>query len=329
MDEFKEKVRYNLNRHGAFLRALNFSESYIKESLDNTEKWATTRLLQGIDDQFIMRQTAQILENQLIFNENSKELSPRWKRISVPIHRRVWGPFMGNEWVSVQAMKKPEENVYYMSLEEKTIPTILTAKTRNLKTSWEEISTGNLEVEANAVADFSLKLFNEYSREILNDLYNNAGTKATYPFKDKEDLLSLIEGMSSYIGAKIKRDATWIVTSSKIVETLNQEIERSLEEDDEDTLRYAGKLKNWKVFEDKEFPDGRILMGHKDNRNHYMTGYIFAPLYPVAPYKDIMEFEGKKVNPCHGRYGKKLVNPDFYGVLEINFQEEEASSDTK
>lgn len=357
----KDEVKEYLQRDAANMRSLNFSEAYIKENLENTQKWGNTGMLAGIDDPYVCRQLARLMENQRIFNESRPldfmipegattvmpldDWHAQWRRVSIPAARRVFGGFLGYELVSVQVMKLPEESTYLTGLDERTVGSLTESRTRKMKCRWEggAFNDGDrsrsLDAEARAVADFAEEFSLEVSREILNDLRSVADSRSKAEFKDPAHLASLVEGMSAYIAAKISgRDATWIVTGPDVAEQLREFVEWR-DDENEKGIVFRGMFKEkWKLFEDAWFRPGHILMGHKDKRNHYFSGYAYCPYAPFNPHPSWWNNESQ----AHGhgyilnRYGKRLFNPNFYGFIEVEnvpeklpYQEAEADGESE
>lgn len=337
----KDELRDYLNRDIESLRSLNFSETYIKSIVENTSKWASTGLLGGVSDPYIGRNVAALMENQRIFNESwpnkgvalipegaFTEMSldawtSQWKRCSIPVIRRTFAEsFIGYQIVSVQTMKASQENNYVIGFDGRTQPLMMDANTRRLPLSFPMLDQEDfsLDAEARAVADFSESLCNEFGREIIRDLAMNAGKLAVYEYKDEPHLLSLIEGMSAYIGAKcFGKEATWVITSPTIVRILGEFIETDLNLSDERTgISKIGVLnKTWRIFEDSTAPAGNMLLGLKDPRNHYFSGYVFSPFLPVNPTPAWKTEHQESTGAVLARYGKRLINPNFYGTLKI------------
>ena len=318
-----------LTRNIEGLRAVNFNEEYIQSVITNVKKWAETGLLVGIDDPYISRNVAILFENQRLWNERADDNFAQIKRISIPAVRRIFSEnFIGYKLVSVQSLRVNEntQNVYSTSFEGKTIQHTTETGVRQLSYGnlfFESRETGrghSLEAEAQDVAMFSEEASNELGREIIRDLALNAGKSAVYDYKDEDHLMSLIEGMSSYIAAKcFNREATWVITSPAIVRLLADKIEfREGLEENRDGINYIGTLKkennSWNLYEDSKAFSGHILLGLKDRFNHYFSGYIFSPIITVNPVKEESSEEGNKIL-CH--YGKRLLNPNFYGIIEM------------
>jgi len=338
----KDELREYLNKDIGSLRSLNFSEMYIKSVVENTSKWAKTGLLGGLSDPYIGRQVATLMENQRIFNESwpnkdvplipegafaETSLNPwaaQWRRCSIPTIRRTFSEsFIGYQIVSVQAMKASQENTYVIGFDNRTQSLIMESNTRRLPIGFSMIDQNeefSLDTEADVVAKFSESLCNDFGREIIRDLAMNAGKLAVHEYKNESHLLSLIEGMSAYIGAKcFGKEATWIVTSPTIVRLLGEHIESDLDLSAERTgISKIGVLnKNWKIFEDSTATAGNLLLGLKDQKNHYFSGYIYSPFLPINPIPAWKTEHQESTGEVLSRYGKKLINSNFYGMLKV------------
>ena len=320
-----------LTRNIEGLRAVNFNEEYIQSVITNLKKWAETGLLEGISDPYISRNVAILFENQIKWNETNEEIPAQIKRISIPTVRRVFADsFIGYKLVSVQALRANEKNqyVYSTSFEGKTMQHTIETGVRQIcngdlfpeGSTIDENGQHSLLKEAEIVAEFSEDSANELGREIIRDLALNAGKSATFKFQNEDHLMSLIEGMSSYIGAKcFNREATWVVTSPAIVKLLGEKIEfREGLEENRNGINYIGILKkgnaSWYLYEDSKAYSGHVLLGLKDPHNHFFSGYIFSPIITVNPVRAESAEDNNKIL-CH--YGKRLLNPNFYGIIEI------------
>ncbi len=98
---------------------MDINNNLIAESARMAEKWGETGLLEGIEDQSIKRNTALLLENQKLLNESltggtdSSDVS-QFRRISIPLVRRIYPQLIANKIVSVQPLLGPTGLVYYM-----------------------------------------------------------------------------------------------------------------------------------------------------------------------------------------------------------------------
>jgi len=283
------------------LRNLNFAEDYIKGCYENCNKWKVTGLLKGITDPYIARQVSELLENQRLWNENYAG-SEQWKRCSIPVVRRVFNQdFLGFKLVSIQAARKPEDFVYYTNEEMRVRSSLSSVKTRFLPLLWQKSESDgfsyNLDREAELVAVFSEEYAKEISKEIITDLLSICDNKQ-YDYQGEDHLFSLVEGMSAYIGTKTPYEATWIVANPKVCEVLRPKL------DD-----------RWNLYE-FDVPVEKILLGYKNPKNHYISGYIYSPYLPFSLSE----------NGILVRYNKKLINASYYGSITLNNFEQETLS---
>lgn len=95
---------------------MNPNAMYLEESRKLEEKWGKIGLLEGINDSDVKRMTATLLENQRLFNETSTDSSDiaQFKRISIPLVRRIFPQLIANKIVSIQPLLGPTGLVYYL-----------------------------------------------------------------------------------------------------------------------------------------------------------------------------------------------------------------------
>lgn len=273
------------------LRSLRFNEVYIKENIANIEKWEKVGLLKDITDTHIWRQLSRLFENQKLFNEEKDDLSIQWRRLSIPCIRRIFGNFLPYKLVSVQSLSKDEDVYNFADLTGRGHSQIIQTRIRRI-VPYEFPEIQNFESEMEFVESFSLSYLKEIEREVVQDLINIAGSRAKAKYANEQELLALVEGMSAYISSKIYRDATWIVTNPQIAEQLRSVIGN-----------------RWTLYEMEMGP--AILMGYKD-QNHFFSGYCYCPYKP---------FITSDKNQMFSRYGKTLINADFYGVIDLTESE--------
>lgn len=345
MNSANEELKLYVAKDVENLRRLNFSEAYIKSVALNTKKWASFGLLQGISDPFIGRNLASLYENQFLHNEKwpgNQSLLPEgveslipltdwiqlWKRASIPVLRRCFdNNFIGYDLVSVQTIKSPEENLYLLDFNGRLYSVLIQSSSRILRSKWHgpdnEQHLNSLDAEAASIEVFAQNLSNEFNREIISDLAQAAGKSVRYEYVDETHLVELLEGLSAYIGAKCYvKDATWVVTSPQIVSLLAEfiDFDESIKMGQRQGVNLIGVLHNkWKIYEDSSAYKGDILMGLKDVRSHYFSGYIFSPYLPATPTpfwkkEDIVSDNSGYVT---ARYGKRLTNPSFYGTIRM------------
>ena len=100
------------------------NNNLIAESAKMEEKWSETGLLEGIEEQSIRRNTALLLENQKLANSSpmTEALTggtdtsdvAQFRRISIPLVRRIYPQLVANKIVSVQPLLGPTGLVYYL-----------------------------------------------------------------------------------------------------------------------------------------------------------------------------------------------------------------------
>jgi hypothetical protein len=95
---------------------MNANARFLNEARELEKKWAATKLLDGIEDRFTRSTTAVLLENQRLMNEVSTDTGDiaQFKRISIPLIRRIYPQLIANKIVSVQPLLGPTGLVYYL-----------------------------------------------------------------------------------------------------------------------------------------------------------------------------------------------------------------------
>jgi hypothetical protein len=83
-------------------------------------------------------------------------------------------------------------------------------------------------------------------------------------------------------------------------------------------IQYCGTINNrWKLYKDQLFPTNKILLGYRGD-SHYESGFFFCPHVLLQQTKVILD--QKTFEPIKGLIGKsgyKMVNPDYYAILNI------------
>jgi len=95
---------------------MNANARFLNEAKELEGRWGQTGLLDGIDDRFVRSTTAVLLENQRLMNEVSTDTGDvaQFKRISIPLVRRIYPQLIANKVVSVQPLLGPTGLVYYL-----------------------------------------------------------------------------------------------------------------------------------------------------------------------------------------------------------------------
>jgi len=95
---------------------MNANSMFLNEAKQLENRWSKTGLLNNIEDRFVRSATAVLLENQRIVNEMATDTSDiaQFKRISIPLVRRIYPQLIANKIVSVQPLLGPSGLVYYL-----------------------------------------------------------------------------------------------------------------------------------------------------------------------------------------------------------------------
>lgn len=95
---------------------MNANARFLNEARELEKKWTSTGLLEGIEDRFTRSTTSVLLENQRLFNEVATDTGDiaQFKRISIPLVRRIYPQLIANKIVSVQPLLGPTGLVYYL-----------------------------------------------------------------------------------------------------------------------------------------------------------------------------------------------------------------------
>lgn len=95
---------------------MSINARFLNEARQIESRWAKTKLLKNIDDRFVRSATAVLLENQRLVNESMTDTGDiaQFKRISIPLVRRIYPQLIANKIVSVQPLLGPTGLVYYL-----------------------------------------------------------------------------------------------------------------------------------------------------------------------------------------------------------------------
>ena len=220
-------------------------------------------------------------------------------------------------------------------------------ETRKLRAHWTPELAQDLEAyhsidaEAELTALLSEHIAAEIDREIIIDLINQAPFRARWDYnglsnnanffgtqKDwNQTLITKINQLSAAIHkATLRGGASWVVCSAEagaIFDDLDYfHVDGSSAPEQEKFnlgVEKIGQLGNrYVVFKDPYLPAPVILIGHKGN-TFLEAGYIYAPYIPLQLTQTITD--PNDFTPRKGiltRYGKKMVNNKFYGVVIID-----------
>ena len=95
---------------------MNANARFLNEARELEGRWQKTGILRGIEDPYVRSATAVLLENQRLINETSTDTADvaQFKRISIPLVRRIYPQLIANKIVSVQPLLGPTGLVYYL-----------------------------------------------------------------------------------------------------------------------------------------------------------------------------------------------------------------------
>lgn len=95
---------------------MNANAALLSEARVLEKQWSQTGLLDGIDDYNTRSMTSVLLENQRLLNERATGTDDiaQFKRISIPLVRRIFPQLIANKIVSVQPLLGPTGLVYYL-----------------------------------------------------------------------------------------------------------------------------------------------------------------------------------------------------------------------
>lgn len=283
-----------------------------QELKERHKLWEKTGLLKGIEDENLALQLATLLETQRQLNEQ-ESYPANFLRASIPLVRRVYAGLVAAKIISLQAMISPQDLIWFQDKYGNVQRVELAARGRKLEAEFNlpESSgrTGhNLDAEAEAVAILSLDIAHEIDREVFVDLLKVAPQTFSHLWRGKSTFTDYLRIACS----KVKRGANWIVTSPELAEELEEDFDKRevvWSIDRAGTL--FGKVA---VFVDSQFSPDTILLGFRGDK--YDAGYFYCPYTPFG-------VSGDKLLT---RYGKKLVNADYYAKIIVeghSIQEEQ------
>jgi hypothetical protein len=95
---------------------MNLNSHYLNEAAVLSKRWGDIGLLEGIQNGDTRKSTAVLMENQRLINEQSTDTGDisQFKRISIPLVRRIYPQLIANKIVSVQPLLGPTGLVYYL-----------------------------------------------------------------------------------------------------------------------------------------------------------------------------------------------------------------------
>lgn len=276
---------------------------YYMENL--VKKWDKYGILKGFRDKD-KANCAVLLENQKIINESLE--TPKyltWRRLSIPMVRRIVGGNVINDIVDVAAVSL--ENNKNM-------------RERELRTCfnwvWTQRLSVNLDVEAEYTAIICQEISLEMTREILHGIYSHPLVEKSVwdCAAEGETVNEKYESLYAKVDELSDAGTEYVVTSPEIAWIFEASCAFAPCEDYQDFtsslgVSYAGTInKKWKLYKDPLFPVGKILVGRQ-------SGYRYYPQVIATVAGE--GFNGTKLKTI---YDKEMVNPGaFKSLTVVNF----------
>ncbi len=315
----------------------------LKEKELLVKRWDKTGILKNlIDGQ--KQESALLLENQRLFNEMSNDSGDvaQFKRISIPLVRRIMGSLAAFKLASVQGMLGPNSTVFFFH-KNKLVSETITARTLKMKAVWayEAIkdlrSQFNLDAEAELTAVLAQELTMELDRIMLTAIRNNAALKKEIDYSHisgelQNEKFAKIQDYIYELGSESKRlygrpFPNWIVVSPEMAKAICPK------EDEYSWLGSIGFSRHGTlmteegeivVYKDPLGPTGTIIMGYK-GEHAFDAGYIFAPYVLLDQTPVVLDpdsFMPRKGILC--RFGQHMADATYYSTLTVkNFKVEE------
>jgi len=300
-----------------------------------TERWEKYGLLENITTEEKKSGTAVLLENQRLFNENSHgDNEAQFKRISIPLARRIAPNLAAWHFVSVQPLLLTQDHFYYFQ-GNKLVKEAIEAKQRKMKTTWnydavQDLRPVNgLNAEAELCAVLAQELAIEFDRHLIHELREGAAVKKFVDFNDLYGnskfakyitLQQVVADLAEDVRIYSKRGhPTWVCTSQEIAETI------SSEENGDDFFTRSLGIHKYGVLAENEtamtiwvdpiMKAGQLVMGYR-GKHSYDAGYAFCPhLLLKRGVLDQESFVPR--SPIISICGAAMTDPTCYAALEI------------
>lgn len=178
---------------------MQLNSRLLNEAAELETRWSKVGLLDGINDRDVRRNTAVLLENQRLINEVSTDTSDiaQFKRISIPLVRRIYPQLIANKIVSVQPLLGPTGLVYYLRFRYSSNKGAMRGAT--LQGGFPSDDAASMQQLADGTANLDIYYTSQF---IQNETQENAGggTSLTYTFEKTPVLAGTIVG-TIYDGA--------------------------------------------------------------------------------------------------------------------------------
>lgn len=289
-----------------------------QERKDRFELWSKTGMLKGITSDYDAQSIAVLLDSQRQANEVANDNS-QFKRCSIPLVRRVYPVLVASRIASLQPMISPGCSLYYEDKYNNVQRGEVAAKGRKFQTHWspeDDAALGeshSLDAEAAYCAQIAELLAYEIDREVFADLNKVAKLNLEYIWKDRDHFCDWLR----IAGTKVYRGANWLVCGPDMEQELSELEDFSEWEESSYQIRRSGTLfGTWSVFVDDEFLENTVLFGHRGDRP-YDAGYAYCPYIPFTLLGEADLGFASRPGGVFTRYGKKLINADYYGKITV------------
>lgn len=303
------------------------------------KKWGDTGMIEGLSGKK-RKFVAVMLENQRLYNEIGLYDDSRFKRVSIPMVRRIFSGTMLDKLVSVQPMIGPASLVYYTKEAEEKVQIqseTVVSRTRKLKAilnceAQQDLrKQHNLDAEAEWCSIIAQEVIMEIEQEVLTDLRNDCAFKKTINFNylagDKYEAIRNLITTNATEQTKLMggKYPNWMIMHPKTAKVLYRET--APQYNNFKTNYYSDidtGLGSITVYTNLLCPQGNILMGYC-GESYLDAGYVYAPYVALQPTP--VTFDPVNLVSTRGilcRYGKVMLNDAYYSTLTIeNLKEEQ------
>lgn len=303
------------------------------------EKWEKTNLLKKLPDNK-KGIVAVLLENQRLYNEMITDTGDvaQFKRISIPLVRRIAPGFLAFELASVQPMLGPTSLAYHFE-KNKIVETDMVARTIKMKAVWtyeacqDLRSQFNLDAEAELTAILAQEINLEFDRMLLTDLRNNAALKKTIDYshiqgETESERFAVVQNYVYDLAAEAQKLYGRPFANKMVVSPEMAKVLLVKEKQDDDIFSFklgiseAGTFSTDKgditVFTDPLLPTGAVVMAYR-GEHQFDAGYVFSPYIMLSQTPVVLDPDS--FVPRKGilsRFGVKLVDPTYFSSLVVS-----------
>lgn len=183
---------------------------FLNEAAICEKAWESSGLLNGIADEHTRKVTAVMLENQKLLNEQGTDTSDvaQFKRISIPLVRRIYPQLIANKIVSVQPLLGPTGLVYYLRFRYSSNKG--SVRGSDLNSGFPTDDVNSLMQKANGDANCSIYYSHQYveNESTTTDAGGHADFKSIFAPLEKTPILAGSMTGSIYDGAVLVQTFT-------------------------------------------------------------------------------------------------------------------------